>query len=225
MNSHSGAGLIAAARRAAKSTDTRLLDEAMRLMRSSEASARAAVGILETIKITTPTPQSGRDVGGETGVLGGCAEPLPSSRRARRRARHRANKKSMKVDGEAALSPGPNAVAPAAVPLVAAPVNRVLEKKSSRERSPRRPGDVGGTSAASTASPFAIMLFSTGDAVILQNLAQRTDLNERRGTVISYDSTSQRFCVRVDGVLGGPGVDDIKVRATNLRKSIFANAS
>ena len=111
------------------------------------------------------------------------------------------------------------------VPAVPGPASRALAKKSSRERSPRRSGGFGGTSSTPAASPFANMPFSSGDVVLLQGLTQRADLNERRGTVMSYDSASQRYCVRVDAVLGGPGVDDIRVRAVNLRKSIFANIS
>ena len=216
-----------------------------RLLRSAEALARAAVAAVPSpLGKVTPVQADGptRAASGQrSGVASGpghhAASDVPSARPCRRR-RKKTNKDNqaelMKVDnvGDSVVALGAGgapASASAGAPTNASPP-RVLAKQSSRERSPRRavealggpPSDqlvvVDGVAAASSvAAPVASPSFASNQAVVIGDLASRTDLAGCRAVVVSYDAQSGRYAVRLE-VTG----EAIRVKGFNLRPSIFS---
>jgi hypothetical protein len=213
LAAHSAASLAAAAG----------LREAARLLRSCEALARAATAALQS---STPP-----------------AVPAASAAPAAEQPKKKKNKKkkgAVSLPGAmvdfvaeevvpAAAEPSTVAFqlsphAPAFAPGAAITSGRVLEKKSSRERSPRRAASPG-LSSASTSSFSATTLaghatggdgFSVGQAALLSDLVSRPDLSGSSVTLRSFDGVSSRWAVSLDTT-----GESIRVKAHNLKPSIF----
>ena len=107
------------------------------------------------------------------------------------------------VLGEA-VGGGPTTVTGAAV--VAAAPKRTLDKKSSRERSPRRLG-------APSPSPRADA-FAPGQAVLFHSLGAKPEINGEIGKVVRFDAAKGRYVVAFRS-------EELLVREVNLRLSIF----
>ena len=224
LAAHSAASLAAAAG----------LREAARLLRSCEALARAATAALQS---STPP-----------------AVPAASAAPAAEQPKKKKNKKkkgagsshgavvegvAMEVVPAAAL-PSTAAFqlsphAPAFAPGAAAASGRVLEKKSSRERSPRRDASSGLSSAptsSSSATTLAVSTpvalapiaaastasgdgFSVGQAALLSGLVSRPELSGSSVTLRSFDRGSSRWAVIVDNT-----GESVRVKAHNLKHSV-----
>ena len=115
-----------------------------------------------------------------------------------------------------------SALSPAAAEFV--PVKaRVLVARTSRERSPHR------SLATSTSSPSASSrqmsasvptgsaMFVVGQAVVLDGLVSRVDLQGVRGVIKFFDGVSKRYAVCIDVTN-----ETVRVLEANLRPSIFA---
>jgi len=216
LASHSAASLSAAAG----------FREAARLLRSSEALARAATAALLAL------PRS--DTGAPT--PGGDA---PAGKKKKRRSKKKKDK-DVAMDGKAS---GPEVVplandvdvagvataslglSPSAVEFVPASggAARVLAARPSRERSPlglRAAPPAESPSAShqhgSAPVPAGTGKFSVGQAVVLVDLVSRADLVGKCGVVKSFDSASKRFAVCLDA-----SGEHVKVLEGNLRPSIF----
>ena len=185
LASHSAASLAAAAG----------FREAARLLRSSEALARAATAAL----LALPRPTAPAPVGVKV---------------AKKRSRKKKNGKKAEMEGVVvgpALPPpavGVPVVAPAAT-TAAAPslcgrgkAGRVLAAKTSRERSPRG-SRIAPSHASHPSSPLQVSSlvstdsakFAVGRAVVLKGLIARVDLEGKRDIFKSFDSTSLRYAV------------------------------
>ena len=142
----------------------------------------------------------------------------------------------MAVDGGPAADSG-NSAAPlvpalaalelspsAAVFVPGAVAARKLEKKASRERSPRLGASLttpsslpSSPSTASTpAFPAGAGGFFVGQAALLVDLVSRPELAGSSVTLVSFDASSLRWAVS----LGANG-ETIRVKAQNLQRSIF----
>ena len=123
------------------------------------------------------------------------------------------------VSGCAASLPVPPAVAA----VEPAPPRRMLAAKTSRERSPRRTtDDLCSPSPSSSSGPVVVSageVFVKDAVVVLSGLASRLELNGTLATVLSFDGASGRYAVRLSTG------EDIRVRSTNLKKSIFASGA
>ena len=114
--------------------------------------------------------------------------------------------------------------APAFAPGAAVASGRVLEKKSSRERSPRRDTSTGLPSAPTSSSSAATLAvhpaggdgFSVGQAAVLSDLVSRPELDGNTVTLRSFDRQSSRWAVTLDTT-----EEQIRVEAHNLKPSIF----
>ena len=193
LAAHSAAGLATAAG----------LREAARLLRSSEAMARAAAAVLAP-SISGPT--NSRPVGQADDAIAGAA-PVP----ARTRRRGKKKKKTTQVEAalecsgeaEVLLEGGGPVASPA--PLSADALEfkpaRVLKPQTSRERSPRR-----GPACALSSPPSATTAgsasgttrFVVNQPVALTGLVSRPDLEGLRAIVLSFDSAAERYAVMVD---------------------------
>ncbi|CAK0909308.1 unnamed protein product [Prorocentrum cordatum] len=215
LASHSAASLAAAAG----------LREAARLLRSSEALARAAVAAL----LALPRPVAPAPGAGDGAVGGGVKGKM-------KRAKKKKGKQAVMegVDGGPELPPpaggvpevAPPATSALAVPPVVAELApsrpaRVLAPRSSRERSPR--GVRALASASPSSSPSQVptsasaATFAEGQAVVLGDLVSRPDLTGKCGVVKFFDSTSSRYAVCIDA-----SGEMVKVLDKNLRASLFA---
>ena len=208
LASHSAASLAAAAG----------FREAARLLRSSEALARA--------RPEARSPATGNGAEGDDVKV----------------KKKRSNKKTM--DKKAAMegvivSPellpaavGVHEAAPAsastpilsqlAVVPAAGKATRVLVARTSRERSPH--GARAPTPASSSASISHVPVsafagtaaFAEGQAVLLVDLVSRADLVGKSGVVKFFDSASSRYAVCIDA-----SGETVRVLEGNLRASIF----
>jgi hypothetical protein len=217
LASHSAASLAAAAG----------FREAARLLRASEALARAATAAL-------PAP-SHLDVGGPGA---GDGATVHDAQLKKRRSRKKKVKPSATVDvNEGAEVPPPAdgvpeatlvapalAMSPDAVVFVPSTAARVLAKHSSRERSPRgirsvpAPASPSPTTSGVT-SPLSIGTgtFTKGMAVVLVDLVSRPDLAGMSGVVKAFDPTSLRHTVIVDAT-----GESVRALGKNIKASIFA---
>lgn len=218
MAAHSAAGLATTAG----------LREAAGLLRTCEALARAAAACLASgSSASTPARPAGQAVAAPAdGAL------APAKARRRKQKKKESHKEPMDLGvGEAevlsgdgggpAFDPVPSALSANAQEFKPA---RVLKAQVSRERSPRRPPDdttsssplttPNGYSAASAAT--SSMRFAIGQAVALTGLVSRPDLSGHRATVLSFDTATSRFALRLHST-----DECIRVREVNLVPSIF----
>jgi len=230
LASHSAASLAAAAG----------FREAARLLRSSEALARAATASL----LALPRVNGGGDRppgGGDrplhvstSGDGGGDRPPVKAKRRNRKKKK--GQQAAMEgvtvgpevpppVDGvlEIAQAVPARTLSPAAAEFVPGQATRVLAARPSRERSPR-----GARVAPASASPSAsaqqvstsvspdTTTFTEGQAVVLVDLVSRADLVGKCGVVKSFDLASSRYAVCIDA-----SGEIVKVLEVNLRPSVF----
>ena len=230
LAAHSAAGLAAAAG----------LREAARLLRSCEALARAATAALLSVPSSASLVHqvAGATVGQATVV----SADAPAAQEAGRRKKKKKKKKignvseDMVVDGNLVAVGGSAAVqapavaafqmsphVPAFVPGAAAASARVLEKKPSRERSPRREASPAPPSSSLASPPSSSVPagagkggFSEGQAALLYGLVSRAELDGCRVTLRSFDAASSRWAVALD-----TSGESIRVKAYNLRPSIF----
>lgn len=220
LASHSAAGLVAGAG----------FREAAKLLRSSEALARAAVALL--LDTSTAAARSG-SVGGSRTATTLEPEPVPdAATRAPSKRRRRRNKKKGQV---VALEPGDNmedevlafvgtcdglsstASSPPARTLTS---TRALVPRASRERSPhRQQGEQvlssPSCSAVETSTGFP-QRFSKDQIVLISGLASRPDLNGQRAAVLSYDIAAGRYAVCVVVTK-----EKLRIKELCLRTSIF----
>lgn len=219
LASHSAASLAAAAG----------FREAARLLRSSEALARAATAALLALpRSVAPTPGSGN------GAAGGDVKEKAKRKRSNKK------QKDKKAEMEGVIFgpelPPPAVGVPEAVPAAAAAstlspgaadfvpgkATRVLVPRTSRERSPHRARVQASASpsAPSTHVPASASAgaatFAEGQAVVLVGLVSRADLVGRCGVVKSFDSTSLRYAVCIDA-----SSEMVRVLEGNLQASIF----
>ena len=220
LASHSAASLAAAAG----------FREAARLLRSSEALARAATAAL----LALPRPVA-RDPGSGNGAVGGDVEMTKKKRSNKKQKGKKAAMEGVIVGPElpppaigvpeaAPATASTVTLSPLAVDFVPGKATRVLVARTSRERSPR------GAHAPASASPSASLshvpasasagtvAFAEGQAVLLVDLVSRSDLVGKRGVVKSFDSASSRYAVCIDA--SGETVR-ARVLEGNLRTSIF----
>ena len=92
--------------------------------------------------------------------------------------------------------------------LTADIATRVLRARRSASRSPPPPR----VAAAAVDTPLN---FTAGDRVTFQGLVSRPELSGLTGSVLTVDSSTGRVTVAVSGM------ESIRVKPTNLRKSIF----
>ena len=212
LASHSAASLAAAAG----------FREAARLLRSSEALARAATAVLLALpRPEAPGPGSGN---------GAAASDVEVKKKKRSR-----KKKGKQVAME--VTPiGPELLPTASGVLEAAPTTaltstlscsakefvpgkaaRVLVPRTSRERSPRglRMQSSPSNSTSAHQGPASASArsgsFIEGQAVVLVGLSSREDLVGKCGVVKFFDSASSRYAVCID-VTG----EMVRVRLENL---------
>jgi hypothetical protein len=233
LAAHSAAGLATSARER----------QVARLLRSAEALARAAAAAVPRPpgKVTPAQADApARAASGQRSTAApGPGHPAASDAtftRPGRRRRKKNNKddktEHMKVDvgGDSvvALGAGDAPASGSAGALAAARPPRVLAKKSSRERSPRRAVQALGDpqrdqivlvdgAAAPAATPVASPSFVSKQAVVIGELASRPDLSGCRAEVVSYDEPSGRYAVRLEST-----DEAIRVKGCNLRPSIFS---
>lgn len=205
LASHSAAGLCAAA-------GSR---EAARLLRSSEALARAATAALLALpSLAARSP--------------GSAEVDAEKQEKQKRRKKKKGKQTAMVgeNRDSEVLPMADGIQEAVVatPAQTAAPTRVLAARTSRERSPR-----GGRKAPAAAPPSSSTsqvpvptsvgadAFAVGQAVLLVGLVSRADLVGMRGVIKSYDATSKRYAVLVDATN-----ESVRVLGTNLKASIFA---
>ena len=211
LASHSAASLAAAAG----------FREAARLLRSSEALARAATAALLAVpRLDVRVPGPGHGAGD---II------MEKKKRANKKKKKGKQATMEEVFFGPELPPpasGVPEVAPAASTATVSPgkAARVLVARNSRERSPH-----GARAAPSSASPSASShhvpasvstgtgKFAVGQAVALFGLVSRADLVGKCGVVKSFDSAATRYAVCID-----VSSEMVKVLEMNLRPSIFA---
>ena len=218
LASHSAASMAAAAG----------FREVARLLRSSEALARAATAALLALRQPDAAPPA----------HGGDAAAKRKKRRPKKKkdadvvmdgtgsgpeALQLAN--DVDVAGVVASS---STLSPSAADFVPASgkATRVLAARISRERSPHGARATPPAAAPSTSSHKGATSayldtdkFVEGQAVVLADLVSRSDLVGKCGVVKSFDSASGRYAVSLDA-----SGEQIRVLGTNLRPSIFASA-
>ena len=225
LAAHSAAGLAAAAG----------LREPARLLRSCEALARAATAaLLSTGKGASDVHRGTRlaaDQSAGTGALGqaavfsadasgSAASASAAKRKKKKKKKCGVSSEHMVIDADR-IAGGVSVVA--AVPAVVAPA-RVLEKKPSRERSPRRGGSQtplssSSASPSSATSPAVLAdkgAFFIGQAAVLEGLVSRPELSGSRVTLRSWDGVSSRWAVTLDST-----AESIRVKAQSLKPSAF----
>ena len=215
LASHSAAGLVTSLRKGA-GVDAAKFGEVARLLRSSEALARAAVaaltGMANQARAASPERTDGATVASQP------ASKAKAKRRGKKQNKCMASTGDRSMEASASDGvpsiPGP-AVLPAATadaPMDGTKPRRTLQPRISRERSPRpRGGDTGNIASHSAQSSDAD-LFAVGSTVVLHDLQSRTSLNGSIGNVISYDSGAGRYAVCV-------GSDTVRVKRDNLQYS------
>jgi hypothetical protein len=194
--------------------------DAERMLRTAEGLARASVARLEFVHRSVVSTSS-------------APAPAPAAGRPykdKKKKKNGVNHELMTIDGNPAAGGVPAAAAapvafrmsphaPAFAPGPAAASARVLVKKSSRERSPRRVASLT-PPASSLAPPSATAVnvdgYSVGQAVVLVGLVSRPELTGISATLHSFEGTTSRWAV----VLDTTG-EAIRVKAGNLRPSIF----
>ena len=230
LAAHSAAGLAAAAG----------LREAARLLRSCEALARAATAALQSSAASASLARA--EATPSAGQADVASANVPAASSAQRKKKKK-NKKggsdsvNMVIDSglagggapAAALAPASTAsrlspLAPAFAPGAVAASVRVLEKKVSRERSPRReasPAPLASSSASTSSTTFpassaGVGGFSVGQTALLVDLVSRPELTGKSVTLRSFDAASSRWAVSL-----GTTDESIRVKTTNLRPSFF----
>ena len=216
LASHSAASLAAAAG----------FHDAARLLRSSEALARAATAVL----LALPELHAG-------GAGAGNSAAVPDAKLKKKRIRKKKAKlpaMENATDGpevlppadgvpEATLAASASAMSPAAAVFVVPNMaTRLLAKKSSRERSPRgaRLAPAPATPPATTSqgtSPVSAgtAIFAVGLAVVLVDLVSRPDLSRMTGVVKAFDPATLRYAVLVDAT-----GESVRVLGKNIQASI-----
>ena len=205
LASHSAASLAAAAG----------YKEAARLLRSSEAVSRAAVASLTAAKNATlersATKARQEAPSPVTAPVAASHGATPASKKKRHKKK-KANMEGVVDVSDVVMGTGggggsASADTPTSGPQLASG-SRVLAHKSSRERSPRR-----STSPAVSALPASEALsivepcqFTGGQAVVIDYLVGKPELNGKIGTVLSVDIQSDRVAVKLDS--GDSGVPD-----------------
>ena len=191
LASHSAASLAAAAG----------FREAARLLRSSEALARAATAALLAVpRLDVRVPGPGHGAGD---II------MEKKKRANKKKKGKQATMEEVFFGPELPPPasGVPEVAPAASTATVSPgkAARVLVARNSRERSPH-----GARAAPSSASPSASShhvpasvstgtgKFAVGQAVALFGLVSRADLVGKCGVVKSFDSAATRYAVCID---------------------------
>ena len=226
LAAHSAAGLASAAG----------LRTAARLLRSSEALARAAIAALQEAalqRVGSPHAHSGGDhPRGGGAASAGLGAPLrapgvsPASRPRRRRHKKKVVEKDEKMDACPEVMPlaslvgvAPALSADASVFVPGARPPRVLAARPSRERTPppRASSRLSSTTVGSSAAIIADTHgFTVGCAVVFAGLVSRAELAGRAGTVLSFDEASSRYAIKVDAT-----GESVRVLAKNLKPSIF----
>ena len=179
-----------------------LVREAVRLMRHAEASARAAATLFAEVE-STLRAQAKESAGVAPDSAGAAAPSKSAARRARRKAGK--NKSPAPMDATSVAPPGVSDG-----PAVAPAPGRVLQAKTSRERSPRRE-EVSAVGTGSVSGTFRV-----GDSVVAADLSAQPELNGNIGKITGFDTVSQRYMVKFASA-GAP----VKLKAENLRQSIF----
>jgi len=235
LASHSAAGLAAAAG----------LREAARLLRSSEAMARAAVAALLAHPLTSAAPTAGSGSG--DGAAAGTAAKAKKKRNKKKKTKDQAAMDGVVVVPElpptagGVLSGGPVASSgsggvpclgpggPASVGCSASVLSRdavdFVPGSAARAAggASRRSSPYGGsaspsTSATSTSTPALAGggCFTEGHAVVLKGLSSRADLIGACGVVVSFDVAASRYAVRLDA-----SGETVKVLEKNMQSSLF----
>ena len=212
---HSAAGLASAAG----------LRGAARLLRASEGTARAGVAALNASALQANTTakeggpgdagagtQQGASHSSSAGAAAAAASPKPSRRR-RRKKKHAQPDADMGARGEPP-------------PVAQEAPSRSLKQQVSRERTPPPRGSSAFLAAASspTAGVFSagaagtagVGIFPVGQSVLLSGLVSRTDLENCRGKVVSYDASCQRYAIALEST-----GENISVKPCNVRSNIF----
>ena len=212
---HSAAGLCAA---------SRCCRAAERLLRSCEATARMASTLLAGEKDKTRaaaraaagSPEAPPGAAGGTAAAAAAvpgAAQASSSRRRARRSRKKASNANMDTSDDLSSAPLVGGASPPARDEPAAPApaaaGRQLKKQISRERSPRR--DSPSTSPPHGAEGRVSGVHPVGSRLKLQNLVSRPELCGNLVQVLSYDSATGRYGVKVDST-----GENIRVRADSL---------
>jgi hypothetical protein len=226
LAAHSAAGLASSAG----------LREAARLLRSSEALARAAVAAIQAKapqrdgspgpqgRGASPPPGGGAAPAGQ-GVSQRATGTSPASRPRRRRRKKKVADEIQNMDASSeVLSAATLGVAapvlPADAPVFgpAARPPRVLKAHSARERTPPRASSRPSLTPAcsSPADPAGSRDISAGCRVILAGLASRIELVGMAGIVLSFDEVTARYAIKVEAT-----GESVKVLAKNLKPSIF----
>ena len=216
LASHSAASMAAAAG----------FREVARLLRSSEALARAATAALLAL------PRL--DAGAPTGVAGGAATAKRKKRRSKKKKDQDVAMDGV-VSGSEVLPPAagvgvagvassPSTLSPAAEEFVPGKPTRVLAARPSRERSPHgaraTPPSASPSASSQHGSAHGSAEFTVGQAVLLVDLVSRADLVGKCGVVKSFDSASSRYAVCLDAT-----GEHVKVLESNLRPSLFVVGS
>ena len=204
LASHAAAGLVVTASASLSPSHRLQLKEAERLLRGAEALSRCAASILVLLGNTITQSQAAdlRD-SVPSGSLGAHDAVL----------RGQGKKQRKKKKGVMASASAPvDAIGDVSgAPVSASAPTRALRAQTSRERSPRgKCAEVSDQPSSDVPSPC----FAINDFVVIGGLVQKPDVNGKVGTVLFYDSTTQRYAVRV-------GSGCIKIRGDNLTKSIF----
>ena len=217
LASHSAASLAAAAG----------FCEVARLLRSSEALARAATAAL----LALPRPETRGHGSGGSAPDGDVK--MTKKRRSKKKKGKEVGTENVNSGPEefhaangvpvaASAPPAASALSAGAGEFVPGRAARVLASRPSRERSPR------GAFALASTSPSAPSLqtqafdaastnkFTVGQAVVLVDLVSRGDLVGKCGVVKSFDSATSRYAV----CLGAAG-ESVKVLEGNLKPTIF----
>jgi hypothetical protein len=208
LASHSAAGLCAAA-------GSR---EAARLLRSSEALARAATAALLALPSLAACGPGSAEVNAER------------QEKKKRHRKKRGRQTAMVVESmDSEVLPMADGIQEAVVvtPAQTPAPTRVLAARTSRERSPRgvRRAPAAALPSSSTSqvpepAPVGADAFAVGQAVSFVGLVSRADLSGRCGVIISYDAASLRYAVLVDA----PN-QSVRVLGKNLMASIFATGT
>ena len=162
------------------------------------------------------------------------AAPAAAAGRRKKKGKKKvvtSNSELMNVDGDFAAVVGTSAaplfpaltslkLSPSAPDLPGAPAQRKLEKKVSRERSPRLGPSSATHSSLPSSSPTASTCalgpdagsFSVGQAALLVDLVSRPELSGSSVTLLSFDASSLRWAAS----LSASG-ETIRVKASNLR--------
>lgn len=221
LASHSAASLAAAAG----------FREAARLLRSSEALARAATAALLAVP-SHPRQLPHADVPvAAAAVDAGAEDAVKSKKRRSKKKKKDASKKqseNMAVDTlqlakevpgaplAAPLQPAPSTPSACTLAVQPVPPGRSLKLRTSRERSPHRASSSLSLSSPPSSTPPTLG-FAVGQSVLLFDLVSRADLNGKIGSVRSFDASDSRYAIDVVG-----SSVPVRVRAQNIRNSIFA---